>query len=341
MRSSYIAPRPASGGGAEGASGARSPRLLDRMRGRMRRLGLSIRTEEVYVGWVRRFILANAKRHPRDMGAREVERFLTGLAVRGHVSASTQNQALSALLFLYREVLQQELPWMDGIHRAKRPKRLPVVLSREEVAALLGEMEGVTWLMASLLYGAGLRLMECVRLRVQDVDFVRREITVRQGKGGKDRRTMLPTSSVEALQSQMAEARRVHKRDLDAGFGAVWLPDALARKYPGAAREWAWQYVFPASARSTDPRSGVTGRHHLDETVLQRAVKQAVRRARIDKPATCHTLRHSFATHLLEAGHDIRTIQELLGHRDVSTTQIYTHVLNRGGQGVLSPLDRA
>lgn len=341
MRSSYIAPRPASGGGAEGASGARSPRLLDRMRGRMRRLGLSIRTEEVYVGWVRRFILANAKRHPRDMGAREVERFLTGLAVRGHVSASTQNQALSALLFLYREVLQQELPWMDGIHRAKRPKRLPVVLSREEVAALLGEMEGVTWLMASLLYGAGLRLMECVRLRVQDVDFVRREITVRQGKGGKDRRTMLPTSSVEALQNQMAEARRVHKRDLDAGFGAVWLPDALARKYPGAAREWAWQYVFPASARSTDPRSGVTGRHHLDETVLQRAVKQAVRRARIDKPATCHTLRHSFATHLLEAGHDIRTIQELLGHRDVSTTQIYTHVLNRGGQGVLSPLDRA
>lgn len=341
MRSSYVAPRPASGGGAEGASGARSPRLLDRMRSRMRRLGLSLRTEEVYVGWVRRFILANAKRHPRDMGSREVERFLTGLAVHGHVSASTQNQALSALLFLYREVLQQELPWMDGIHRAKRPKRLPVVLSREEVAALLGEMEGVTWLMASLLYGAGLRLMECVRLRVQDVDFVRREITVRQGKGGKDRRTMLPASSAEALQEQMAEARRVHKRDLEAGFGAVWLPDALARKYPGAAREWAWQYVFPASARSTDPRSGVTGRHHLDETVLQRAVKQAVRRAGIDKPATCHTLRHSFATHLIEGGYDIRTVQELLGHKDVATTQIYTHVLNRGGRGVLSPLDRA
>jgi integron integrase len=275
------------------------------------------------------------------MGSREVERFLTGLAVHGHVSASTQNQALSALLFLYREVLQQELPWMDGIHRAKRPKRLPVVLSREEVAALLGEMEGVTWLMASLLYGAGLRLMECVRLRVQDVDFVRREITVRQGKGGKDRRTMLPASSAEALQEQMAEARRVHKRDLEAGFGAVWLPDALARKYPGAAREWAWQYVFPASARSTDPRSGVTGRHHLDETVLQRAVKQAVRRAGIDKPATCHTLRHSFATHLIEGGYDIRTVQELLGHKDVATTQIYTHVLNRGGRGVLSPLDRA
>lgn len=206
MRSSYVAARPASRGDDEGASRARSPRLLDRMRARMRRLGLSIRTEEVYVGWVRRFILANAKRHPRDMGAREVERFLTGLAVHGHVSASTQNQALSALLFLYREVLQQELPWMDGIHRAKRPKRLPVVLSREEVAALLGEMEGVTWLMASLLYGAGLRLMECMRLRIQDVDFVRHEITVRQGKGGKDRRTMLPAISAEALQNQMAEA---------------------------------------------------------------------------------------------------------------------------------------
>lgn len=311
------------------------------MRGRMRRLGLSLRTEEVYVGWVRRFILANAKRHPRNMGAREVERFLTRLATQGHVSASTQNQALSALLFLYREVLQQELPWMDNVRRAKRPKRLPVVLSRDEVARLLGEMEGTTWLMASLLYGAGLRLMECVRLRVKDVDFVRREITVRQGKGGKDRRTMLPAMAVEALQGQMAEARRVHERDLDAGFGAVWLPDALARKYPAAPREWGWQYVFPASARSVDPRSGATHRHHLDETVLQRAVKRAARAAGIAKPATCHTLRHSFATHLLEAGHDIRTIQELLGHKDVATTQIYTHVLNRGGHGVPSPLDRS
>ena len=311
------------------------------MRARVRRLGLSIRTEEAYVGWVRRFIFANDKRHPRELGAREVEAFLTHLAMHGRVAASTQNQALSALLFLYREVLQQELPWMENIRRAKRPERLPVVLSREEVAALLEEMNGVTWLMASLLYGAGLRLMECVRLRVQDVDFVRREITVRQGKGGKDRRTMLPAIIVDALQGQLAEARRVHERDLAAGFGAVWLPNALARKYPNAAREWAWQYVFPASSRSIDPRSSVERRHHLDETVLQRAVKQAVRRARIDKPATCHTLRHSFATHLLEAGHDIRTIQELLGHKDVSTTQIYTHVLNRGGRGVLSPLDRS
>jgi len=307
----------------------------------MRRLGLSLRTEEAYVGWVRRFILANGKRHPRELGRREVEAFLTHLAMHGHVAASTQNQALSALLFLYREVLQQELPWMENIRRAKKPERLPVVLSREEVAALLAEMNGVTWLMASLLYGAGLRLMECARLRVQDVDFVRREITVRQGKGGKDRRTMLPAMTVDALQNQLAEARRVHERDLAAGHGAVWLPHALARKYPNAAREWAWQYVFPASSRSTDPRSGIERRHHLDETVLQRAVKQAVRRARITKPATCHTLRHSFATHLIEGGYDIRTVQELLGHKDVSTTQIYTHVLNRGGSGVLSPLDRA
>ena len=307
----------------------------------MRRLGLSLRTEEAYVGWVRRFILANGKRHPRELGRREVEAFLTHLAMHGHVAASTQNQALSALLFLYREVLQQELPWMENIRRAKKPERLLVVLSREEVAALLAEMNGVTWLMASLLYGAGLRLMECARLRVQDVDFVRREITVRQGKGGKDRRTMLPAMTVDALQNQLAEARRVHERDLAAGHGAVWLPHALARKYPNAAREWAWQYVFPASSRSTDPRSGIERRHHLDETVLQRAVKQAVRRARITKPATCHTLRHSFATHLIEGGYDIRTVQELLGHKDVSTTQIYTHVLNRGGSGVLSPLDRA
>jgi integron integrase len=338
MRSSYFEPDAATG---RGAGSQRPPRLLEPVRARIRRLGMSIRTEQAYAGWIRRFILANGKRHPREMGAREVEAFLTRLATHGHVAASTQNQALSALLFLYREVLQQELPWMADVRRAKRPKRLPVVLSREEVAALLAEMSGVTWLMAGLLYGAGLRLMECVRLRVQDVDFVRREITVRRGKGGKDRRTMLPAMTVEGLQNQLAEARRVHQRDLDAGFGEVWLPNALARKYPQAAREWAWQYVFPASARSTDPRSGMTGRHHLDERVLQRAVKGAVRRAGIAKPATCHTLRHSFATHLLEAGHDIRTIQELLGHKDVATTQIYTHVLNRGGHGVLSPLDRA
>jgi len=274
------------------------------------------------------------------MGAREVEAFLTLLATRDQVAASTQNQALAALLFLYRQVLEQELPWMNNIQRAKKPERLPTVLTRDEAARLLAQMSGVTWLMASLLYGAGLRLMECLRLRVQDVDFSRREITVRQGKGGKDRRTVLPAMVADALREQLAEARRLHERDLAAGFGAVWLPHALERKYVNAAHEWIWQYAFPASVRSIDPRSGLERRHHLDETVLQRAVKAAARRAGIAKPATCHTLRHSFATHLLEAGSDIRTVQELLGHANVSTTQIYTHVLNRGGSGVISPLDR-
>jgi len=315
-------------------------KLLDQVRARMRRLGMAIRSEQAYTGWIRRFILANGKRHPKDLGAREVEAFLTGLAVRGKVAASTQNQALSALLFMYREVLGVELPWMDDIRRAKRPQRLPVVLDRDETIALLGEMDGLTGLMASLLYGSGLRLMECVRLRVKDVDFARHEIIVRQGKGGKDRRTMLPGTVVEALLAQLDHARRVHDRDLRAGFGKVWMPDALARKYINASRDWSWQYVFPASERSIDPRDGVERRHHLDEGVLQRAVKIAVGRAGIAKPATCHTLRHSFATHLLEAGHDIRTVQELLGHKDVATTQIYTHVLNRGAGGVLSPLDR-
>ncbi|MDL1870435.1 integron integrase [Gammaproteobacteria bacterium PRO6] len=303
--------------------------------------GCSMSCGRAYAGWACR--CAPRRRMPVGCGAsggREVEAFLSGLATQGRVAASTQNQALAALLFLYREVLAQELPWMDGIRRAKKPQRLPTVLTREEVAMLLEQMSGVTWLMAALLYGSGLRLMECLRLRVQDVDFARREITVRQGKGGKDRRTMLPVMVVEALQGQLAEARRLHDRDIAAGFGAVWLPHALDRKYGNAAREWAWQYVFPARVRSVDPRSGVERRHHLDESVLQRAVKNAVRRAGITKPATCHTLRHSFATHLIEAGSDIRTVQELLGHADVKTTQVYTHVLNRGGNGVLSPLDR-
>ena len=316
------------------------PRLLDQVRARMRRLGLAMRTEEAYVGWIRRFILAHGKRHPREMGEREVESFLSDLAVRGRVAASTQTQALSALLFLYREVLGVELPWMENIRRAKRPERVPVVLSHNEARALLGELAGVNWLMASLLYGSGLRLLECLRLRVQDVDFGRREITVRQGKGGKDRRTMLPAGLKSALRAQLDQALRLHQRDLALGFGAVWLPDALARKYPNAAREWIWQYVFPASQRSVDPGDGTMRRHHLDESVLQRAVKRAGTSAGLTKRATCHTLRHSFATHLLEAGYDIRTIQELLGHKDVSTTMIYTHVLNKGGHGVLSPLDR-
>lgn len=317
-----------------------APRLLDQVRARVRRLGLAVRTERVYVDWIRRFILANGKRHPREMGAREVEWFLTGLATKGKVAASTQNQALSALLFLYREVLGHELPWMENIRRAKRPERLPVVLSRDEVYRILDHMNGTSHLMASLLYGSGLRLMECIRLRVQDIDFTRREITVRAGKGGKDRRTMLPAMSIEPLQAQLVQTRLIHEADLAAGHGGVWLPAALERKYVNATQEWIWQYVFPSRSRSIDPRSGIERRHHVDEKTLQRAVRVAVKAASIEKHATCHTLRHSFATHLLESGSDIRTIQELLGHSDVSTTMIYTHVLNRGGSGVVSPLDQ-
>ena len=320
--------------------GRRPATLVEAVRARIRRRGMSIRTEDAYVGWVRRFTAACGRRHPREVGGPEVEAFLTNLAVRGGVAASTQNQALAALLFLYREVLGLELPWMDDVIRAKRPQRLPVVLTRVEVDAVLEQLAGRDWLMASLLYGSGLRLMECVRLRVKDIDATRGELCIRDGKGGKDRVTMLPQSLTDPLLAQVGEAKRVHVRDLASGYGAVHLPNALARKYPNAAHEVAWQWVFPATHRSVDPRSGAVRRHHLDEGTLQRAVKLAVKRARIDKPATCHTLRHSFATHLLEAGYDIRTVQELLGHTDVSTTQIYTHVLNRGAHAVRSPLDR-
>ncbi|MFM8354767.1 MAG: integron integrase [Gammaproteobacteria bacterium] len=317
----------------------RPPRLLDAVRARIRRLGLALRTEEAYVGWIVRFIRANQRRHPRELGGPEVEAFLTNLAVEGQVAASTQNQALAALLFLYREVLGIELPWMDGIQRAKRPVRLPIVLSRAEVAAVLDHLKGVHWLVANLLYGSGLRLLEGLRLRVQDLDFGRGEITVRHGKGSKDRRTMLPASLNEPLRAQLAHARRLHERDLRAGFGAVWLPDAPARKYPDAPRNWRWQFVFPATQRGPDPRSGIVRRHHLHESAVQRAVRRAVMSAGIAKRASYHTLRHSFATHLLESGYDIRTVQELLGHADVSTTQIYTHVLNRGPNAVRSPLE--
>ncbi|MCW4455947.1 integron integrase [Flavobacterium sp. MXW15] len=323
-----------------GQDSVQPPRLLDRVRERMRRLGMARRTEEAYVGWIRRFIIANGRRHPETMGEAQVEAFLTRLAVKGRVAASTQNQALAALLFLYRQVLGQDLAWMESIRRAKRPQRLPVVLDEGEVGRLLDRLHGRHWLMASLLYGTGMRLMECVRLRIKDVDFARGEVIVRDGKGGKDRRTMLPQALREPLLSQRAEALRVHQRDVRAGFGEVWLPDALARKFPGAAREPGWQYLFPAPQRSVDPRGGATRRHHVDEKGLQRAVKAACRAAGLDKPASCHTLRHSFATHLLERGYDLRTIQELLGHKDLSTTQIYTHVLGRGGLGVVSPLDR-
>ncbi len=317
-----------------------APELLERVRRRCRVKHYSGRTEQAYVAWIWRFIRATGGKHPKDVGGAEVERFLTRLATEGNVAASTQNQALAALLFLYREVLGGELPWMEHVVRAKGPRRVPVVLSQDEVARLLAMLDGQGWLMAALLYGTGMRLMECLRLRVKDVDFERQEIVVREGKGGKDRRVPLPMRLREALQQSLARVRVVHAQDQVAGLDGVWLPHALERKYPNANRELGWQYLFPADKPSVDPRSGKVRRHHVDEGVLQRAVKAARVRAGIVKPATCHTLRHSFATHLLEAGHDIRTVQELLGHKDVATTQVYTHVLKRGAGGVLSPLDR-
>ena len=300
---------------------------------------MSIRTETAYVSWIRRFIVWNSLRHPRDMGSAEVEAFLSSLAVERNVSPSTQNQALSAILFLYKEVLNSELPWIDNIQRAKATEYVPVVLSREEIQRLLSQLSGTHHLVASLLYGTGMRLLECLRLRVKDVDFLRSEITVRMGKGGRDRRTMFPLKLQGAVETQLEDTFRIHQRDLAAGYGAVWLPNALSSKYSHASREFAWQYVFPSVRRSEDPRDGNTRRHHLHETGIQRAVKRGVRAAGINKPASCHTLRHSFATHLLERGYDIRTVQELLGHRDLETTQIYTHVLGQGANAVRSPLD--
>jgi integron integrase len=317
------------------------PRLLDRLREQIRVRHYSIRTETAYVTWVRNFIRYHGLRHPAEMGAAEVERFLSHLAVDRNVSASTQNQALAALLFLYKHVLAIDLPWLDDVIRAKRPERLPVVLSREETQRLLACFEGEMALVTGLLYGSGMRLMEAMRLRVKDVDFARNEILIRDGKGMKDRVTLLPGRLVAPLTRHLDYVKALHERDLAEGFGEVYLPFALARKYPNAAKEWGWQYVFPAHGRSVDPRSGVRRRHHLDEKRVQRAFKAAVRELGIAKPATPHTLRHCFATHLLESGQDIRTVQELLGHADVKTTMIYTHVLNRGGLGVLSPLDRA
>ena len=314
-------------------------RLLDQVRETIRRKHYSLRTEATYIDWIKRYIFFHQKRHPAEMGAPEMEQFLNYLAVKRQVAASTQNQALSALVFLYREVLHKDFEWMEKLERAKKPARLPVVLTELEVRKLMANLDGRNWLMASLLYGAGLRLMECVRLRVKDVDFQYRQITVRDGKGGKDRVTMLPESSIEPLQQHLKRVNVLHARDIAAGYGGVYLPFALERKYQGASRQWGWQYVFPATRRSLDPRSGKERRHHIDEKSLQRAVKNAVRAAKLTKPATCHTFRHSFATHLLQNGHDIRTVQELLGHKDVSTTMIYTHVLNRGGKGVRSPLD--
>ncbi len=320
--------------------GAEGPRLLDRIRQAIRARHYSPMTERAYVGWARRFVRYHRLRHPSEMGAPEVAAFLSDLATRGRVAASTQNQALSALVFLYREVLGHEVGWMDGLVRAKRPERLPVVLTPDEVQQIFSHLHGTPWIMASFLYGAGLRVMECVRLRVKDIDPERNEIMVRDGKGRKDRVTVLPTKVKPSLIAHLRRVKQQHERDLGGGAGGVELPFALARKYPRHAYDWGWQWVFPATRFYWNREEGCLRRHHLDESVLQRAFKEAVRRAGIAKPATCHTLRHSFATHLLEQGYDIRTIQELLGHSDVSTTMIYTHVLNRGGQGIRSPLDR-
>jgi integron integrase len=316
-----------------------SPKLLDQVRDKIRARHYSIRTETTYTDWIKRFILFHDKRHPSAMGGAEVESFLTHLAVKGKVSASTQNQAKSAILFLYRDVLEADLPWLEGVVQAKQPEHLPVVLTETEVRGVMSKLRGSHWLLASLLYGAGMRLMEALRLRVKDIEFERMEIVVREGKGAKDRVTMLPVSAVDALKLHLKRVKALHESDLAEGYGKVYLPFALAKKYPNAAREWGWQYVFPSKNLSVDPRSGEMRRHHLDEKGIQRAMKQAVRDANIIKPATPHTLRHSFATHLLQNGYDIRTVQELLGHSDVSTTMIYTHVLNRGGKAIRSPLD--
>jgi len=313
--------------------------LMSQMHSALRSRHYSRRTEQAYCLWVRRFVRFHGIRHPAHMAEPEVNAFLTHLAVDEQVSASTQTQALSALLFLYRHVIGREVGELTDLIRARKPKRLPVVLTRDEVKAVLGELDGDKRLMASLMYGAGLRLMECLRLRVLDLELTRGEIVVRDGKGGKDRITMLPLSVKPSLDSQLAAARSVHQRDLADGWGRVALPDALARKYPNAPADWGWQWVFPQQRRWKNLQTGEQGRHHVHESIIQRAMKEAVGRAGIVKHATCHTLRHSFATHLLEAGYDIRTIQELLGHKDVRTTMIYTHVLNRGGQGVRSPID--
>jgi integron integrase len=315
------------------------PKLLDRLREALRSRHYSRRTVQTYCMWVKRFIYFHNVRHPDEMGESEINAFLTHLAVKERVAASTQNQALSALLFLYRHVLGREIGDLGEVIRARKPKRMPVVMTREEVKAVLSNLTGDKWLMASLMYGTGVRLMECLRLRVQDVDFSRTEVLVRDGKGAKDRITMLPESLRTPLQDHLKRVKAMHERDLADGWGRVVMPEALDRKYPNASREWRWQWVFPQENRWKNNKTGKEGRHHVHESIIQKAVAGAVRKAGLTKRATCHTLRHSFATQLLEGGYDIRTVQELLGHKDVKTTMIYTHVLNRGGKGVKSPMD--
>jgi integron integrase len=317
-----------------------APRILEALRASIRMRHYSLRTERTYSHWVRRFIVFHGMRHPREMGEVEITAFLSALATERNVAASTQNQALSAILFLYKAVLGIELQWLNDVRRAKKPRRLPTVLSQAEVRLLLTHIDGVHGLMARLLYGTGMRLMEAVRLRVKDLDLQRREVIVRQAKGGRDRVTVLPEALVPALRDQLQRGHEWFLRDRNDGIAGVALPHALERKKPREALRWGWHWVFPANELSIDPRSGVRRRHHVHEQGLQRAISRAAHVARIEKPVSTHTLRHSFATHLMEAGYDIRTVQELLGHRDVSTTMIYTHVLNRGGRGVVSPLDR-
>ncbi|MGE0356207.1 MAG: integron integrase [Burkholderiales bacterium] len=314
--------------------------LLGQLRLQVRLRHYSVRTEEAYLYWVRRYLRFHGRRHPREMGPAELKAFLSSLADGRGVAASTQNQALAALLFLYKEVLGADLPWLEGIRRAKRPRRLPVVLTREEARALLDCMEGTHALMARLLYGTGIRLRECLRLRVKDVELDRREVLVREGKGGGDRVTVLPSSLVEPLRAHLGRVRALFAADRAAGVPGVELPGAYGRKNPAAGERWGWQWLFPQRALSVDPRSGIRRRHHAYEQTFSRALARAAREAGLAKPVSAHALRHSFATHLVEAGYDIRTVQELLGHKDVNTTMIYTHVLNRGGRGVVSPLDR-
>lgn len=317
-----------------------SPIIVDKLREAVQARHYSRRTEQTYVNWIKRFIHFYGNRDPLEMGEKEINTFLSHMAINEHVSASTQTQALCAIVFFYRHVLNKDIGLLEGLIRAKKPKRLPVVLTKQEVKAVIGFLEGGKWLMGILMYGAGLRLMECLRLRVKDIDFSTNQILIRDGKGNKDRVTMLPVAVNAPLTEHLKRVRQIHQKDLQEGFGHVYMPYALDRKYPNAGKEWGWQYVFPASARFVNPQTGAQGRHHVHESVLQRAVKEAVQKAGITKFASCHTFRHSFATHLLEDGYDIRTVQELLGHKDVSTTMVYTHVLNRGGKGVFSPADR-
>jgi len=314
------------------------PKLLDKVRATIRLKHYSFRTEDAYLYWIKRFVIYHQKRHPIEMGEQEINKFLSHLAIDEQVAASTQNQALCALIFLYKQVLNKAIGDLELVW-AKKPKRMPVVFSKAEVKAVLDHLSGVNWLMAMLLYGAGLRLTECLQPRIKDVDFTYKQIVVRDSKGDKDRVTTLPESIIGPLQQHLIKVKTLHEKDLKAGYGKVYLSNALERKYRNANKEWGWQYIFPASQISTDPRSGIFRRHHIYETVLQKAVKEAIRKAGITKHASCHTLRHSFATHLLESGYDIRTIQELLGHKNVETTMIYTHVMNKGGKGVKSPAD--